>query len=50
MTDQITKYERVALDAITSGKGMGQMLRELPASTPREELQKYAKAYDQARQ
>jgi hypothetical protein len=47
---EITKYELGVLDVIISGKGMGQMLRELPAWTSSEELQKYAMAYDQARQ
>lgn len=37
----ISNYGQAALDAIVSGKSMGQMLRELPAA------EKYVKAYDQ---
>jgi len=40
----MSNYESAAMNAISSGKGMGQMLRELPASTPKEELQRYGPA------
>ena len=42
----ISAYETAALDAITCGKTMGQMLRSLPANTPKDELQRYGGAYD----
>jgi hypothetical protein len=45
----ITQYEQVALEAITNNKSMGQMLRELPSNTPKNELQKYSKAYAELR-
>lgn len=31
---EITEYEQVALNAITSGKGTGEMLRDVPAGVP----------------
>ena len=46
---QITTYEQTALDAITAGRTMGQMPRELPADTSKGELQQYAKRYDKLR-
>jgi hypothetical protein len=45
----ISAYETAALDAITGGKTMGQMLRSFPANTPKDELQKYGEAYDRLR-
>jgi hypothetical protein len=46
---EISKYEAAALEAITENKSMGQMLRELPSDTPKEELQKYSRAYAELR-
>ena len=46
---EISKQEQAALDAITKGLTMGQFLRELPSDLSKEELQEYAKDYDQLR-
>lgn len=45
------KKEQLAAEAIRQGKTMGQFLWDLPGSKQmtKEELQKYAKAYDRVR-
>ena len=42
---RVTKYEIAALDAITAGRTMADMLQLLPANTPKDELQRYSSAY-----
>lgn len=41
---EISRHEQAALDAISAGIGMGEMLRSLPEDTPKHELQKFANA------
>ena len=42
---RVTKYEIAALDAISAGRSMADMLQLLPANTPKDELQRYSSAY-----
>jgi integrase len=41
----VNRYEQAAQDALKSNKTLGQMLRDLPAQTAKDDLQKYSEAY-----
>jgi integrase len=41
----ISRYEQAAQSALKTNKTLGQMLRDLPVSTDKDELQKYSEAY-----